>query len=192
MSLNSVKEDLSRLIDARIEDLNAVILEVENSVKEAGQSTRDMVERAVKELKEERDELFEKLVALRQKVAAAPEEVAELREQAEARWLDVERRVSELLWELREEGDAVRRIVAARVAAQGLAWSVRLEILREEYEARVAKAQAEIEESIKAIESDLDKVSRVSEISREAFGKIIADIKRISGQSLSKIKNVVA
>lgn len=191
-NVSTIKEDLKHLIDARLLDVNAVIQELESSAKDASQVTRGMVDRAIKELQDDRDALLAKVAALRERVEAAPEDLAAFRDEAEARWLEIERKQSELLWALRQEGDAVRRIVAARAAAQALAWSVRLEVVREEYEAQVAKAQIEIEDTLKTIQADLEKVSQVGEISKEAFSKTIADIKKISQQALARIKRVIA
>lgn len=191
-NVSTIKEDLKHLIDARLLDVNAVIQELESSAKDAGQVARGMVDRAIKELQDDRDALLDRVAALRERVEAAPEDLAAIRDEAEARWLEIERKQSELLWALRQEGDAVRRIVAARAAAQALAWSVRLELVREEYETQVAKAQTEIEDTLKTIQTDLEKVSQVGEISKEAFSKTIADIKKISQQALARIKRVIA
>jgi hypothetical protein len=191
MSVTTTAEDLSWHMDARVEDLNAVITEVAKSLEGGGQATRGLVEQAARRVKASRDALFERLVDLRARPNVTIEEVGEVRRQAEALSLDAERGVQDVLWALRDEGDAVGRVIAARTGAYGLAWGVRMSVLREEFKASVTQSQHDIAGGIGRVEDEFEVMSQLGEISSATFAALLSEVKIISLKALRKLKKAV-
>jgi len=180
----------------RLDELDAIISEVEKTSKDLSGSVRAEADAALARLEASR-------VGLQKSYDALRTETEDLKRTAEDaldnEWVEVETSFRSFLGALTGQADTVRGIVAARVEAQRQAWDNSLKGLRDQAAETVDQARGDLDAAIKRLSDEADTFqARIGEVkdardaSWEAVKSGLAEAKAVHDRTIDKIKGAFA
>ena len=187
----------------RLDELDAIIFEVEKASKDLSGSVRAEADDARARLEASRTSLRKSYDALRAKAEAKAEDLKrtaeDLQDDLDTEWVEVETSFQSFLGALADQADTVRSVVAARVEAQRQAWDNSLKELRDQAAETVDKARGELDAAIKRLSDEADRFqARIGEVkdagdaSWEAVKSGLAEAKAVHDRTIDKIKGAFA
>lgn len=183
----------------RLDELDAIISEVEKMSNELQGSVRAEANAALARLEASRASLQKSYDDLRAKVEDLDRTAEDLQDALDAEWVEVETSFQSFLGALAGQADTVRSIVAARVEAQRQAWDNSLKGLRDQAAETVDKAHGELDAAIKRLSDEADKfqarigdVKDAGDASWEAVKSGLIEAKAVHDRTIEKIKSAFA
>lgn len=179
----------------RLDELDAIISEVEKTSKDLSGSVRAEADTARARLEASRTSLRKSYDTLRAGAEDIKSSAEDLHDALDAEWVEVETSFQSFLAAFTEQADTVRSIVAARVEAQRQAWDNSLKDLRDQAAETVDKARGELDAAIKRLSDEAERFQgRIGEVkdagdaSWEAVKSGLADAKAVHNRTIDKIK----
>lgn len=183
----------------RLDELDAIIFEVEKASKDLSGSVRAEADDARARLEASRTSLRKSYDALRAKAEDLKRTAEDLQNDLDTEWVEVETSFQSFLGALADQADTVRNVVAARVEAQRQAWDNSLKELRDQAAETVDKAREELDAAIKRLSDEADRFqARIGEVkdagdaSWEAVKSGLAEAKAVHDRTIDKIKGAFA
>jgi predicted nucleic acid-binding Zn-ribbon protein len=183
----------------RLDELDAIIFEVEKASKDLSGSVRAEADDARARLEASRTSLRKSYEGLRAEAEDLKHTAEDLQDDLDAEWVEVETSFQSFLGALTDQADTVRSIVAARVEAQRQAWDNSLKGLRDQAAETVDNARGELDAAIKHLSDEADKFqARIGEVkdagdtSWEAVKNGLAEAKAVHDRTIVKIKGAFA
>ncbi|WP_454919158.1 hypothetical protein [Xanthobacter sediminis] len=179
----------------RLDELDAIISEVEKTSRELSGSVRAEADAALARLEASRASLRKSYDDLRAKVGELDRTAEDLQDTLDAEWIEVETSFQSLLGALADQADTVRGMVAARVEAQRQAWENSLKGLRDQAAETVDTARGELDAAINRLSEEAERFqARIGEVkdagdtSWEAVKSGLAEAKAVHDRTIDKIK----
>jgi len=183
----------------RLDELDAIIFEVEKASKDLSGSVRAEADAALARLETSRSSLQKSYEGLRAEAEDLKRTAEDLQDDLDAEWVEVETSFQSFLGALTDQADTVRSIVAARVEAQRQAWDNSLKGLRDQAAETVDKARGELDAAIKRLSDEADRfqagigeVKDAGDASWEAVKSGLAEAKAVHDRTIVKIKGAFA
>ncbi|WP_371349376.1 hypothetical protein [Ancylobacter sp. IITR112] len=183
----------------RLDELDALISEVEKRSKDLSGSVRAEADAAVARLEASRASLQQSYDELRAEAKALDRTAEDLQDAFDAQWVEVETAFQSLLGALAGQAETARGIVAARVEAQRQAWDNSLKRLRDQAAETVDTARGELDAAINRLSEEAERFqARIGEVkdagdtSWEAVKSGLAEAKAVHNRTIDKIKGAFA
>jgi len=183
----------------RLDELDALISEVEKRSKDLSGSVRAEADAAVARLEASRASLQQSYDELRAEAEALDRTAEDLQDAFDAQWVEVETAFQSLLGALAGQAETARGIVAARVEAQRQAWDNSLKRLRDQAAETVDTARGELDAAINRLSEEAERFqARIGEVkdagdtSWEAVKSGLAEAKAAHNRTIDKIKGAFA
>lgn len=183
----------------RLDELDAIISEVEKTSKDLSGSVRAEADAALARLEASRVGLQKSYDALRTETEDLKRTAEDVQNALDNEWVEVETSFRSFLGALTGQADTVRGIVAARVEAQRQAWDNSLKGLRDQAAETVDQARGDLDAAIKRLSDEADTFqARIGEVkdardaSWEAVKSGLAEAKAVHDRTIDKIKGAFA
>ncbi|MGA0565229.1 hypothetical protein ACO2RV_22565 [Ancylobacter sp. VNQ12] len=183
----------------RLDELDAIISEVEKTSKDLSGSVRAEADAALARLEASRVGLQKSYDALRTETEDLKRTAEDVQNALDDEWVEVETSFQSFLGALADQADTVRGIVAARVEAQRQAWDNSLKGLRDQAAETVDQARGDLDAAIKRLSDEADTFqARIGEVkdardaSWEAVKSGLAEAKAVHDRTIDKIKGAFA
>ena len=183
----------------RLDELDALISEVEKRSKDLSGSVRAEADAALARLEASRASLQQSYDELRAEAEALDRTAEDLQDAFDAQWVEVETAFQSLLGALAGQAETARGIVAARVEAQRQAWDNSLKRLRDQAAETVDTARGELDAAINRLSEEAERFqARIGEVkdagdtSWEAVKSGLAEAKAVHNRTIDKIKGAFA
>ncbi|MEP9356510.1 hypothetical protein ABLE93_23480 [Xanthobacter sp. KR7-65] len=183
----------------RLDELDALISEVEKRSKDLSGSVRAEADAALARLEASRASLQQSYDELRAEAEALDRTAEDLQDAFDAQWVEVETAFQSLLGALADQAETARGIVAARVEAQRQAWDNSLKRLRDQAAETVDTARGELDAAINRLSEEAERFqARIGEVkdagdtSWEAVKSGLAEAKAVHNRTIDKIKGAFA
>jgi prefoldin subunit 5 len=177
MNDTSYSHEAIAWVKQRLDELDAIILEVEKSVAEQTDTARAEAEKALERLKAARLAFQNQYDALRADADELKTKTKSVQASLDEEWIGVETSLQSFLAAITNRADAVRNLVAARAEAQRRSW-----------DASVTGFRTQAAESLDAARHEFDAaIQRLSAEAEKLRGKI-ADTKDAGDESWSAVK----
>ena len=183
----------------RLDELDALISEVEKRSKDLSGSVRAEADAALARLEASRASLQQSYDELRAEAEALDRTAEDLQDAFDAQWVEVETAFQSLLGALADQAETARGIVAARVEAQRQAWDNSLKRLRDQAAETVDTARGELDAAINRLSEEAERFqARIGEVkdagdtSWEAVKSGLAEAKAAHNRTIDKIKGAFA
>ncbi len=179
----------------RLDELDAIISEVEKTSRELSGSVRAEADAALARLEASRASLQQSYDALRSEAEDLDRTAEDLQDTLDAEWVEVETSFQSLLGALTDQADTVRGLVAARVEAQRQAWENSLKGLRDQAAETVDTARGELDAAINRLSEEAERfqarigqVKDAGDTSWEAVKSGLAEARAVHDRTIDKIK----
>lgn len=179
----------------RLDELDAIISEVEKTSRELSGSVRAEADAALVRLEASRASLQRSYDELRAEAEDLERTTEYLQDALDAEWVEVETSFQSLLGALADQTDTVRSMVAARVEAQRQAWDNSLKGLRDQAAETVDTARGELDAAINRLSEEAERfqarigqVKDAGDTSWEAVKSGLAEAKAVHDRTIDKIK----
>ncbi|MBP2297245.1 hypothetical protein [Azospirillum rugosum] len=165
----------------RLDEIDAVVSQVEKTADKLTDDTRAQAEAALVRLQASRAKVQTYYDQLRSEADSVKSGFEHAREALEAEWVEVETAFQDFLAAAKDQGESVHEAVVARVAAQRKSWEASFADLRKQAESVVDKARADFDVAIKQLSDEAEK-----------FQARIGDAKDAGDESWTAVKNGLA
>lgn len=179
----------------RLDELDAIISEVEKISRELSGSVRAEADAALARLEASRASLQQSYDALRAEAEDLDRTAEDLQDALDTEWVEVETSFQSLLGALADQADTVRGMVAARVEAQRQAWDNSLKGLRDQATETVDTARGELDAAINRLSEEAERfqarigqVKDAGDTSWEALKSGLAEARAVHDRTIDKIK----
>ncbi|MCW2318569.1 bisphosphoglycerate-dependent phosphoglycerate mutase [Rhodoblastus acidophilus] len=180
----------------RLDELDAIILEIEKSA--AGQSAVAQAEaqKALARIQAARLAFQTQYETLRARAEQTPKAAQDA---LDDEWIEVEAALQSFLAATADQADAIRGIVIARAAVQRRAWDASVESLAAQANETVEKGRQEFDavmrrlsEHAEKFQAGFDQAKDVGEESWTALKVGLAEVKAVHDRTMEKVKSSVA
>ena len=130
MDNSSYSHEAINWVKQRLDELDAIILEVEKSIADQSDAVRTEAETALERLKAARLTFQHQYDTLRVDATDLKQKTKSVQDALDEEWIEVETSVQSFLTTIADQAGAVRSFVAARAAAQRRSWEALLTGLR--------------------------------------------------------------
>lgn len=180
----------------RLDDVDAIISEVEKAAGSVKEDVRKEAEAALTRLRESRAKVQAYYDELRAEAETVRRDVKEIQDALDAEWVEVESAFQSFLAVAREQADTARNIVVARAEAQRRSWEAALKDLRVQAARAVEDARSEFDAAIKRLSDEAEKFqSRIGEAKDagdESWAAVkagLAEARGVHDRTIQKIKD---
>ncbi|GEO87480.1 MULTISPECIES: hypothetical protein [Alphaproteobacteria] len=180
----------------RLDDVDAIISEVEKASGALKDSARREADAALARLRTSRDTIQKIYDVLRSGAATMKGDVEDFQAALEAEWVEVEFAFQAFLAAASDQAETVRGIVVARATAQRQSWEESLEELRDQAVDMVEKARSELDGAIKRLSDEADtfqaRIGDAKDARDESWAAVksgLADAKAVHDRTIAKIKD---
>lgn len=199
MSDQSYPHETIVWVKQRLDELDAIIGEVEKSSAELEGKVRAEAEQALVKLKESRLTIgrqYDRLLAEADDVKPGAKE---LQDALDDEWVEVETSLQSFLAAAAGEAGAVRRLVVARADAQRQSWEASLQAFRDQATETVEKARQDLDAAIRRLSDEADKfqakIGEAKDAGDESWAAVktgLAEAKEVHDRTIEKIKGAFA
>lgn len=179
----------------RLDDVDAIISQVEKTSGKLKDSARKEADAALARLKASRGTIQKIYDDLRAQADTVKGNVEGTRDALEAEWVEVESAFQSFLTAAKDQADTVREVVVARAKAQRQSWETSLKELRDQAADTVEKARAELDAAIKRLSDEAEKfqarIGDAKDAGDESWAAVksgLADAKNVHDRTIQKIK----
>ncbi len=141
----------------RLDDLDAIISEVEKTSDKLKDSARREVDAVLVRLKTSRDTIQKIYDDLRDEAKSVKGSVEGIQDALEAEWVEVESVFQTYLAAVSDRAESTRDVVVARARAQRRSWEASLKALRDQAADAVETARGEFDTALKRLSDETEK-----------------------------------
>ncbi|MBG3876459.1 hypothetical protein FVW20_05295 [Desulfovibrio oxamicus] len=196
MSKQSYAHEAVAWAKQRLDDVDAIILEVEKATGRLADNARKEAGAALARLKESRAKQQKYYDELRAEVHAVAGGVEKIQDALETEWVEVEAAFQAFLSASKDHAETMRDVVVARAQAQRRSWEASLKSLREQADDVVETARGELDAAIKhlsyAAEKFQTRISEAKDAGDESWTAVrngLSQAKAVHDRTIQKIKN---
>lgn len=193
MSMKASAHEAVAWAKQRLDDVDAIISEVEKATGELKDEARAQADAALSRLQVSRAKVQNYYDQLRAEADAVKGGVEDA---LETEWVEVESAFQAFLSATKDQGETARDVVVARARAQRKSWDDSLKGLRAQAEEAVEKARGELDAAIKRLSDEAEKFqSRIGEAKDagdESWAAVkagLVDAKAVHDRTIQKIKD---
>lgn len=183
----------------RLDELDAIIGEVEKSSDELEGKVRVEAEQSLAKLKESRLTISRQYDRLLAEADDLKQGAKELQDALDDEWIAVETSLQSFLSAAADEAGTVRRFVVARADAQRQSWEASLQAFRDQATETVEKARQELDAAIRRLSDEADKfqakIGEAKDAGDESWTAVkagLAEAKEVHDRTVEKIKGAFA
>lgn len=196
MSDQSHAHDAVAWAKQRLDDVDAIISEVEKTSDKLKDTARKDADAALARLKVSRDTIQKIYDDLRTEAEAVKGSVEDIQDALDAEWVEVESAFQTYLSAAKDQAETVREVVAARARTQRQSWEASLTALREQAADIVEAARGEFDAAIKRLSDEAEKfqarIGEVKDAGDESWKAVkggLADARAVHDRTIQKIKD---
>ncbi len=180
----------------RLDDVDAIISEVEKTSGRLKDTARRDADAALARLKASRGTIQEIHDGLRAEAETAKGRAEDIQEALEAEWVEVESAFQTYVSAAKDQAEAVREVVAARAKAQRQSWKASLTALRQQAADAVETARGEFDAAIRRVSDEAEKfqarIGEAKDAGDESWKAVkggLADARVVHDRTIRKIKD---
>jgi chromosome segregation ATPase len=180
----------------RLDDLDAIISEVEKTSDKLKDSARKEVDAVLTRLKASRGTIQKIYDDLRDEANAVKGSVEGIQDALEAEWVEVESAFQTYLSAVGDRAESTRDVVVARAQAQRQSWEASLKALRDQAVDVVEAARGEFDAAIKRLSDETEKfqarIGEAKDAGDESWKAVkggLADARAVHDRTIQKIKD---
>jgi hypothetical protein len=196
MSKQSYAHETVAWAKQRLDDVDAIISEVEKTTDRLADGARKEAEAALTRLRESQVKLQQYFDELRAEANAVTRGGEEIQDKLDAEWVEVEGAFQSFLSAAKDHAETVRDVIVARAQAQHQSWEASLKDLRERAEDAVEKARGEWDVAIKRLSDEAEKfqarIGDAKDAGDESWSAVktgLAEAKTVHDRTIQKIKD---
>ncbi|WP_454685441.1 hypothetical protein [Ancylobacter moscoviensis] len=183
----------------RLDDVDAIISEVEKTAGKLKDDARVQADAALARLRASRAKVRDYYNELRSEADAVKGGAEEAQQALEAEWVEVESAIQSFLSAAKDQAETVRDVVVARAEAQRRSWATSFNELREQVEDAVEKTRGEFDAAIKRLTDEAEKfqarIGEAKDAGDESWTAVkagLADAKAVHDRTIQKIKEALS
>ncbi|WP_371349286.1 hypothetical protein [Ancylobacter sp. IITR112] len=183
----------------RLDDVDAIISEVEKTAGKLKDGARVQADAALARLQASRAKVQDYYDVLRSEADAVKGGAEEAQHALETEWVEVESAFQSFLSAAKDQAETVRGVVVARAEAQRRSWAASFNKLREQAEDAVEKARGEFDAAIKRLTDEAEKfqarIGEAKDAGDESWTAVkagLADAKAVHDRTIQKIKDALS
>ncbi|NKB84865.1 sll1863 family stress response protein [Brucella grignonensis] len=180
----------------RLDDLDAIISEVEKTSDKLKDSARREVDAVLVRLKTSRDTIQKIYDDLRDEAKSVKGSVEGIQDALEAEWVEVESVFQTYLAAVSDRAESTRDVVVARARAQRRSWEASLKALRDQAADAVETARGEFDTALKRLSDETEKfqarIGEAKDAGDESWKAVkggLADARAVHDRTIQKIKD---
>lgn len=180
----------------RLDDTDAILTEIENSVDDVKSDARNKADAARERIAQSRAKLQKYYDGLRTHTNIVKQEIDDLQENLEEEWIEIELALREFTASTKNELETVRAFIAARSRAQSSALGNTLSNIQNQATEVIEKARNELDVAFNKISTETEKIQeRIGEVkdagdeSWNALKQGFVDAKTVHDNTIEKIKD---
>ena len=180
----------------RLDDLDAIISEVEKTSDKLKDSARREVDAVLVRLKTSRDTIQKIYDDLRDEAKSVKGSVEGIQDALEAEWVEVESVFQTYLAAVSDRAESTRDVVVARARAQRRSWEASLKALRDQAADAVETARGEFDTALKRLSDETEKfqarIGEAKDAGDESWKAVkggLADTRAVHDRMIQKIKD---
>lgn len=180
----------------RLDDLDAIISEVEKTSDKLKDSARKEVDAILTRLKASRGTIQKIYDDLRDEANAVKGSVEGIQDALEAEWVEVESAFQTYLSAVGDRAESTRDVVVARARAQRQSWEASLKALRDQAADVVEAARGEFDAAINRLSDETEKfqarIGEAKDAGDESWKAVkggLADARAVHDRTIQKIKD---
>lgn len=180
----------------RLDDLDAIISEVEKTSNKLQDSARKEADAVVQRLKASRGTIQKIYDELRDEANAVKGGVEGIQDALDAEWVEVESAFQTYLAAAGDRAESTRDVVIARTRAQRQSWEASLKALRDQAADAVEAARSELDAAIKRLSDEAEKfqarIGEAKDAGDESWKAVkggLVDARAVHDRTIQKIKD---
>jgi hypothetical protein len=199
MNDTSYSHEAIAWVKQRLDELDAIIQEVEKSVIEQNDAARAEVEKALERLKAARLAFQNQYDALSADADNLKQQTTFVLDALDEEWIEVETTLQSFLSAIGDKADAVRSLVAARADAQRRSWEASLTGYRARATEILDRSRQEFESALRLVSDEAEKIqARVGDAKDagdESWAAVkdgLAEAKAVQDRTIEKIRTSIS
>ncbi|WP_454858841.1 hypothetical protein [Rhizobium binxianense] len=180
----------------RLDDLDAIISEVEKTSNKVQDSARKEADAVLVRLKASRGTIQKIYDELRDEANAVKGSVEGIQDALDAEWVEVETVFQSYLAVAGDRAESTRDVVIARARAQRQSWEASLKALRDQAADAVETARSEFDAAIKRLSDEAEKfqarIGEAKDAGDESWKAVkggLVDARAVHDRTIQKIKD---
>ncbi|MBR1040717.1 hypothetical protein JQ593_18100 [Bradyrhizobium viridifuturi] len=180
----------------RLDDVDAIISQIENTAGRLAEGARKESDAALIRLKESRAKLQKYYDDLRTDADALKRGTKKIQDAFDAEWVEVEAAFRSFLSTVQNQAETAHDVVIARARAQRQSWETSMKDFRAQAEDAVEKARGELDTAINRLSEQADRfqarIGKAKDAGDESWTAVkagLAEAKTVHDRTIQKIKD---
>lgn len=180
----------------RLDDVDAIISQIENTAGRLAEGARKESDAALVRLSQSRAKLQKYYDDLRSDTDALKRSTKKIQDGLDAEWVEVEAAFRSFLSAVQDQAEMAHDVVVARAQAQRQSWETSMKDLRAHAEDAVEKARGDLDAAIKRLSEEAERfqarIGKVKDAGDESWTAVkagLAEAKTVHDRTIQKIKD---